>query len=63
MIIRIEKQYEMFTTEFHNIDVDINKIFDAFKGMLIASGWQPITIDQHIIELANELKDEPNTIY
>jgi hypothetical protein len=31
--------------------------------MLIASGWQPITIDQHIIEMANELKEEPNAIY
>jgi hypothetical protein len=61
MIIRIEKQYEMFTTEFHNIDVDLNQIFDAFKGMLIASGWMPITIDQHIIELANELKEDVNT--
>jgi len=60
MIIRIEKQYEMFTTEFHNIDVDLNQIFDAFKGMLIASGWQPVTIDQYIIELAAELTDDPN---
>jgi|LauGreDrversion4_2_1035121.scaffolds.fasta_scaffold426007_1 hypothetical protein len=60
MIIRIEKQYEMFTTEFHNIDVDLTQIFDAFKGMLIASGWQPVTIDQYIIELAAELTDDPN---
>jgi hypothetical protein len=60
MIIRIEKQYEMFTTEFHNIDVDLNQIFDAFKGMLIASGWQPVTIDQYIIELAEELTEDPN---
>lgn len=60
MIIRIEKQYETFTTEFHNIDVDLNQIFDAFKGMLIASGWQPVTIDQYIIELASELTDDPN---
>jgi hypothetical protein len=60
MIIRIEKQYEMFTTEFHNMDVDLTQIFDAFKGMLIASGWQPVTIDQYIIELAAELTDDPN---
>jgi hypothetical protein len=31
--------------------------------MLIASGWMPITIDQHILELASELKEEPNAIY
>lgn len=63
MIIRIEKQYEMFTSEFHNVDVSLDQIFDAFKGMLVASGWMPITIDQHIIELANELKEDPNAIY
>jgi len=61
MILRIEKQYEMFTSEFHNMDVSLDQIFDAFKGMLIASGWMPITIDQHIIELANELKEDVNT--
>lgn len=63
MIIRIEKQYEMFTSEFHNVDVSLDQIFDAFKGMLVASGWMPITIDQHIIEMAGELKEDPNAIY
>jgi len=61
MILRIEKQYEMFTSEFHNIDVSLDQLFDAFKGMLVASGWMPITIDQHIIELANELKEDVNS--
>ena len=63
MIIRIEKQWETFTTEFSNVAVDLTQIFDAFKGMLIASGWQPVTIDQHIIEMAGELKENPNEIY
>jgi hypothetical protein len=61
MILRIEKQYEIFTTEFLNSDVDLEQFFDAFKGMLVANGWMPITIDQHIIELANELKEDVNT--
>jgi hypothetical protein len=60
MILRVEKQYETFTTEFHNIDADLDQIYTAFKGMLIASGWQPITIDQYIIELAAELTEDPN---
>lgn len=60
MIIRIEKQWETFTTEFSNVDVDLTQIFDAFKGMLITSGWQPITIDQHIIEMAAELTEDHN---
>jgi hypothetical protein len=60
MILRVEKQYETFTTEFHNIDPDLEQIYTAFKGMLIASGWQPITIDQYIIELAAELTEDLN---
>jgi hypothetical protein len=63
MIIRIEKPYRTFTTEFHDIDPDLDHIFESFKGMLIASGWMPITIDQHIIEMANELKEDVNAIY
>jgi hypothetical protein len=61
MKLKIEKQHEIFTTEFINFDVDLDQLFDAFKGMLIASGWHPMTIDQHIIELANELKEDANT--
>jgi hypothetical protein len=60
MTLRVENQYETFTTEFHNIDTDLDQIYTAFKGMLIASGWQPITIDQYIIELAAELDEDPN---
>ena len=60
MKLKIEKQHEIFTTEFLNSDVDLEQLFDSFKGMLIASGWQPITIDQYIIELAAELTEDPN---
>lgn len=63
MKLKIEKQHEIFTTEFLNPDVDLDQLFDAFKGMLIASGWHPMNIDQHIIELASELKEETNAIY
>ena len=61
MILRIEKQWETFTTEFSNVDVDLEQIFDAFKGMLIASGWHSMTIDQHIIEMASVLKEDLNS--
>lgn len=60
MILRVEKPYETFTTEFHNIDPDLDQIYTAIKGMLIASGWQQITIDQYIIELAAELTKDHN---
>lgn len=61
MIIRIEKQWETFTTEFSNVDVDLEQIFDAFKGMLVATGWHPMTIDKHIIEMAGVLKEDLNS--
>ena len=60
MILRVEKQYETFTTEFHNIDPDLDQIYTAIKGMLIASGWHSVTIDQYIIELADELTEDTN---
>lgn len=63
MRLKIEKQNEIFTTDFLNSDVGLDQLFDAFKGMLIASGWHPMNIDQHIIELASELKEETNAIY
>jgi hypothetical protein len=47
MIIKIEKKHETFTTEFHNMDVSLEQIFDSFKGMLIASGWHINTIESH----------------
>jgi hypothetical protein len=58
MIIRIENKNETFTTEFHNMDVNLEQIFDSFKGMLIASGWHINTIESHIIEWAEELKEK-----
>lgn len=61
MILRIERAHDQITTEFHNKDVSLDQIFDAFKGMLVATGWHQMTIDQHIIELANELKEDANT--
>lgn len=61
MIIRIERQHDQITTEFHNVDVDLEQIFDAFKGMLVATGWHPMTIDQHIIEMASVLKEDLNS--
>lgn len=63
MKLKLETHSEIFTTEFLNSDVDLDQLFDSFKGMLVANGWQPITIDQHIIGLASELKEEPNAIY
>ena len=42
--------------ETQNEDVSIDEYFDAFKGLLITSGWSEQTINDYIIELAEELK-------
>jgi hypothetical protein len=55
-----EKEFETHITEFKNIDVSLEQLFDAFKGHLIAMTWHPMTIDQYIIEMADELREDPN---
>ena len=42
--------------ETEHDDVLIDDYFDAFKGLLVASGWSEQTINGFIIELAEELK-------
>ena len=46
--LSIQREWTILTAEFTNVDVSLEQYFDAFKGMLIASGWMPITIDQYI---------------
>lgn len=45
-----------FETEYE--DVNLEEYFDAFKGLLITASWSEETINQFIIELAEELKDK-----
>ena len=51
-------QNETTTVEFRNVDVSLDQIFDTFKGLLVAATWNEETINQFIIEWAEELKDE-----
>ena len=51
-------EYETTTVEFRNVDVSLDQIFYAFKGLLVAATWNEETINQFIIEWADELKDE-----
>ena len=57
MKLTIETQFETKTIEFKNSDVSLEQLFDAFKGLLVASGWSEQTINEFIIELAEELKE------
>ena len=57
MKLTIETQFETKTIEFKNSDVSLEQLFDAFKGLLVASTWSEQTINEFIIELAEELKE------
>ena len=55
-----EREFETHITEFKNCDVSLEQLFDAFKGHLISMTWHPMTIDQYIIELADNLREDAN---
>ena len=56
MKLTIETKFETKTIEFKNSDVSLEQLFDAFKGLLVASTWSEQIINDYIIELAEELK-------
>ncbi len=57
MKLIIEREFETHITEFKNIDVSLEQLFDAFKGHLVAMTWNQATIDEFIIEMAEQLKE------
>jgi hypothetical protein len=40
------------------MDISIDQMFEAFTGMLIASGWSQGHIDDYMLQKAEELKEE-----
>lgn len=57
MKLTTETKDHIYTTEFKNIDVDLEQLFDAFKSHLISLSWKEEIINQFIVEWANELKN------
>ena len=55
MKITIEQDFVKITYEFKNIDTSLDQVFDALKGALVSLGWSETTINNFIIELAEEL--------
>jgi hypothetical protein len=55
MKITIEQDFVKITYEFKNIDTSLDQVFDSLKGALVSLGWSEITINNFIIELAEEL--------
>lgn len=58
MKITLESKYSKITTEFSNSDVNLDQIFDSFKGMLVALGWTEQSINNFIIEIAEDLTED-----
>lgn len=48
MKIIIETQYETFTTEFKNVDANMEQITLALTGMLLCCGWNIETINKYL---------------
>lgn len=57
MKLQLEAYKKKYTVETDYDDLGINEYFEHFKGLLISSGWNQSTINEYIIELANELKE------
>jgi hypothetical protein len=55
MKITIEQDFVKITYEFKNIDTSLDQVYDSLKGALVSLGWSQITINNFIIELAEEL--------
>lgn len=55
MKLTLETKYEKYVTEFKNEDVSFEQLWNAFKGMLIILTWSEETINQEILNLAEEL--------
>jgi hypothetical protein len=58
MKLQLESYKKKYTIETEYDDLGINEYFEYFKGLLISAGYHPNTVDECIIELANELKEE-----
>jgi hypothetical protein len=48
MTIKIQTQYETFTTEFINVDTNMEQITLALKGMLLSCGFHIETINEYL---------------
>lgn len=58
MKLQLNNYKKTITYETEYEDVNLEEYFDAFKGLLVAATWSEETINQFIIEWAEELKEE-----
>jgi hypothetical protein len=58
MKLQLESYKKKYTVETEYDDASIDEYFEHFKGLLISAGWHQSTIDEYIIELAEEFKNK-----
>lgn len=54
--LALNTDWQNSTVEFTNVDVSLEQYFSAFKGLLVQNSWSEQTINEYIVELAEELK-------
>jgi hypothetical protein len=57
MRLQLTSYKTTYTVETEHDDLDINEYLDIMKGLLIQATFTESTVNQGIIDLANELKE------
>jgi len=58
MKLQLTSYKKIYTIETEHDDLDIREYLDIMRGLLIQSGFTEKTVDEGIIELANELNGD-----
>lgn len=59
MIITVKHHGKTFTAELP-WDSNLDDIFEAINGLLVADGWSESSVQDHIIEYGQELEEYKN---
>lgn len=57
MKLTLENYGNKYTIETQHEDLSLEEYFAFFKGLLVASSWLEDSVNEYIIELAEELKE------
>ena len=60
MKLQLEAYKKKYTVETDYDDLSLDEYFEMFKGLLVQATFSEISINEYIIELANELKEDGN---
>ena len=58
MKLQLETYRKKYSVETQNEDLNLEEYFDIFIGLLVQATFNQTTINDYIIELADELRNE-----